>query len=319
MNDTLNTNSAVAKAVAAYTETRRVRQHGSMRRSSPGAEAEMYVVKPCLDNGFIVLNDYMGSDESIVESARVSYGEGTRSTSDNAGLVNYLLEHKHTTPFEMAEVRFHCRMPIVVARQWIRHRTANVNELSGRYSIIPSDYYIPAAKDIAMQDTKNRQGRGTAASPQEAEEFLSDYETRCDKAFATYEAFTGKEFAREISRMHLPLSTYTEWYWKNDLHNTMHFLNLRLDPHAQLEVRVYAEAMWGVIKAAFPLAAAAFQNVYLEGIHLTGKDIRHLLRMLGPDTRRQMLNVLTTARADERLRSLLKGDRANMLLPIYDV
>ncbi|NIP81529.1 MAG: FAD-dependent thymidylate synthase, partial [Gemmatimonadetes bacterium] len=199
---------------------------------------------PVLDHGFVALVDYMGSDEDIERAARVSYGYGTRKVSQTRGLVRYLRRHKHTTPSEMVELKFHVCMPIFVARQWIRHRTANVNEYSGRYSLMPLLFYTPGSDDFALQSADNKQGRlPRGADPELYREAVQRWEATRRRAADDYEWLVGQDVARELARIDLPLSTYTQWYWKIDLHNLLHFLTLRADPHAQYEIRAYAEVM----------------------------------------------------------------------------
>jgi thymidylate synthase (FAD) len=210
----------------------------------PEAEAILDKEFPVLDKGFIRLVDYMGGDARIVQSARVSYGDGTKTVREDEGLIDYLLRHQHTSPFEQVSLTFHVKLPIFVARQWIRHRTARVNEISGRYSIMKDECYIPAAEDVCFQSNDNKQGRSTEAVPEETVQAVRAQLERTQKqAFGDYNALIEQDIARELARINLPLSTYTEWYWQIDLHNLFHFLRLRCDSHAQKEIRVYAEVM----------------------------------------------------------------------------
>ncbi|MFO7893801.1 MAG: FAD-dependent thymidylate synthase [Longimicrobiales bacterium] len=214
---------------------------------------------PVLDHGFVALVDYMGSDGDIERAARVSYGYGTRKVSQTRGLVRYLRRHKHTTPSEMVELKFHVCMPIFVARQWIRHRTANVNEYSGRYSLMPLLFYTPDAHDFALQSADNKQGRLTkGADPALYREAIERWEATRKQAADDYEWLVAQDVARELARIDLPLSTYTQWYWKIDLHNLIHFLTLRADLHAQYEIRAYAEVMAGMLKRVAPLSYEAW-------------------------------------------------------------
>ena len=214
---------------------------------------------PVLDHGFVALVDYMGSDEDIERAARVSYGYGTRKVSQTRGLVRYLRRHKHTTPSEMVELKFHVCMPIFVARQWIRHRTANVNEYSGRYSLMPLLFYTPAPDDFALQSADNKQGRmAEGADPELFRKAVEQWEATRQQAAEDYEWLVGRDVARELARIDLPLSTYTQWYWKIDLHNLIHFLTLRADLHAQYEIRAYAEVMAGMLKRVAPLSYEAW-------------------------------------------------------------
>jgi thymidylate synthase (FAD) len=253
------------------------------RRSvSPGAEEILGRYFPVLDHGFVALVDYMGSDEDIVRAARVSYGYGTRQRSQTRGLVRYLRRHKHTTPSEMVELKFHCSMPIFVARQWIRHRTANVNEMSGRYSLMPMLFYQPPEEQLLAQSAQNHQGRAGAPldASLRAEAFQRWQALRAD-AVATYEWLNGHEVAREIARIDLPLSTYTQWYWKIDLHNLLHFLTLRVDAHAQWEIQEFGRVMAGMLKRVAPLSYEAWIDYDVCGAHLSRMELdvlRSLIR-----------------------------------------
>ena len=229
-------------------------------------EAEKIIDKeiPCLDHGFVRLVDYMGSDESIVQAARVSYGRGTKKVRQDQGLIRYLLRHNHTSPFEMVEFKFHCKMPIFVARQWIRHRTASVNEYSLRYSRAINDFYTPAPEAVRYQSKTNRQGRANDTVPVELQQLVLEIlKDHADRAWADYEELEGKNIARELARIHLPVSIYTEWYWKIDLNNLLRFLQLRLDPHAQYEIRIYAEAIAKIVEKVVPLTWEAFTDYEL--------------------------------------------------------
>lgn len=238
----------------------------------------------CLDKGFVRLVDVMGDDSSIVQAARVSYGKGTKTLNEDRGLIRYLMRHKHTTPFEMVEFKFHVKLPIFVARQWIRHRTANVNEYSGRYSEMKDEFYLPTAEQIRTQSTVNKQGRGEEAlQPELVEEILNDTEKHFDDSYDLYLSLLDKGLARELSRMVLPVSNYTEWYWKIDLHNLFHFLKLRLDSHAQYEIRVYAEAMASIVKNIVPLAWEAYEHYMLNSISLSQNEIAIIANMISTD------------------------------------
>ncbi len=229
---------------------------------------------PCLNAGFVRLVDYMGGDESIVQAARVSYGKGTKSVNEDRGLIRYLMRHLHTTPFEMVEFKFHVKLPIFVARQWIRHRTANVNEYSGRYSIMKDEFYIPDPEVIHYQSEQNKQGRGNDDVPSELRrQVLSILTTTQQQLYAEYETLLEDNITRELARINLPLSMYTEWYWKIDLHNLFHFLRLRLDTHAQYEIRVYAEAMAEITKAIAPLAWEAFEDYILRAERFSRQEL----------------------------------------------
>ena len=228
----------------------------------------------CLNAGFVRLVDYMGGDESIVQAARVSYGKGTKSVSEDRILLRYLMRHLHTTPFEMVELKFHIKLPIFVARQWIRHRTANVNELSGRYSIMKDEFYVPDAGAIKKQSARNKQGRSDDEVPAELRQKVLDVLLTDQRyTYEHYEEFLKDDIARELARINLPLSLYTEWYWKIDLHNCLHFLRLRLDKHAQYEIRIFAEAMAEIVKRIAPMAWEAFEDYQLYGEHFSKMEL----------------------------------------------
>lgn len=233
------------------------------RACAPGAEQWLGLPIPVLNHGFVYLVDYMGNDAAIEQAARVSYGAGTRQVSETRGLIRYLLRHAHTTPFEMVEVKFHAKMPIFVARQWIRHRTANVNEMSARYSVLPDQFYVPESEVIQLQSENNKQGRGEAADDETREETQRFLAMDAHQAYEHYTEMIERGVARELARSNLPVSIYTEWYWKIDLHNLMHFLRLRLDSHAQHEIQVFGRAMAKIVSEAFPLAWEAFEDYVL--------------------------------------------------------
>ncbi|MDI9403701.1 MAG: FAD-dependent thymidylate synthase [Limnohabitans sp.] len=235
---------------------------------------------PIHQHGFIALVDAMPrlvpdgqtADSAIVQSARVSYGQGTKMVSEDRGLVRYLMRHRHSTPFEMVEFKFHIAMPIFIARQWIRHRTANVNEYSARYSIMPDRFYRPDIENVRKQSKSNRQGGEGPIDAGTADEFLQLLES-AEANYTKYLELTEKGVARELARAVLPVSVYTEWYWKCDLHNIFHFLSLRMDPHAQIEIQDYAKAMYALIKPIVPVACEAFEDYRLNAMHLTGLEI----------------------------------------------
>jgi len=252
-------------------------KEGTARPVNPGAEQWLEKPIPCLDHGFVRLVDYMGNDAAIVQAARVSYGAGTKKVSEDRGLVRYLLRNVHTTPFEMCELKFHCKMPIFVARQWIRHRTANVNEYSARYSEVKDEFYLPDPDVLKKQSSENRQGRGEELTDEQKRRVL--YLLRADYAqeYSTYEQLLGEiELARELARIGLSVAAYTQWYWKIDLHNLFHFLRLRLDSHAQYEIRVFAEAMARIVKDAFPVAWEAFEDYRLKAVSFSRLEIEVL-------------------------------------------
>lgn len=241
----------------------------------------------CLDKGFVRLIDVMGDDSSIVQAARVSYGTGTKKVHEDRGLIRYLLRHLHTTPFEMVEFKFHVKLPIFVARQWIRHRTANVNEYSGRYSEMKDEFYVPSLDQIRPQSVVNKQGRGEEAFPQEQAQAIAErMRTTQDGLYDEYQDLLGENLAREIARINLPVSNYTEWYWKVDLHNLFHFLKLRIDPHAQYEIRVYGGAMAEIVRQIVPVAYEAFEDYILHSRRFSRNELRALRSYLTtlPDT-----------------------------------
>ncbi|MES2764614.1 MAG: FAD-dependent thymidylate synthase [Bacteroidota bacterium] len=235
----------------------------------------------CLDKGFVRLVDYMGSDAAIVQAARVSYGVGTKTVNEDRGLIRYLLRHAHTSPVEMVEFKFHIKVPIFIARQWIRHRTASVNEYSGRYSEMRDEFYIPDLEQIRPQSTMNKQGRSDEALPTEkAQQIADNLETSQKELYAEYRGMLEDDVARELARINLPLSMYTEWYWKIDLHNLFHFLRLRLDDHAQYEIRVYGEAIAEIVKEVVPHAWEAFEDYILHSAKFSRPELLALKSLL---------------------------------------
>jgi thymidylate synthase (FAD) len=266
------------------------------RPTVPALEAMLFQALPVLDHGFVRVIDYMGDDAAIVQAARVSYGRGTKRVQEDAGLIRYLMRHRHSTPFEMCEIKYHVKLPIFVARQWIRHRTANVNEYSARYSILDREFYIPEPRHLAAQSTVNRQGRGEILTGDDAARVLDILR---DDAMRTYDHYaemlnedeTGAArdpdrpgLARELARMNLTLNTYTQWYWKTDLHNLLHFLSLRAEAHAQYEIRVYADEMLRTVEAWVPLACQAFRDYRLGAATLSAQMLDVVKRMLGGQT-----------------------------------
>jgi thymidylate synthase (FAD) len=256
-------------------DEQRAQSHTTRRAISPGMEEHLYVAHEVLDHGLIRVIDYMGNDSAITQAARVSYGKGTKAITNDEGLIRYLMRHWHSTPFEMCEIKLHIKLPVFVARQWIRHRTANVNEYSARYSILDREFYIPKAEHLAAQAVINNQGRGEALTGAEAEQVLKYLRDDSETAYDHYEEMMaeGDEskqgLARELARMNLPANVYTQWYWKVDLHNLFHFLRLRADPHAQYEIRVYAEKMCEIVKDWVPAAYSAFEDYRLGGANVS--------------------------------------------------
>lgn len=256
----------------------------TLRAVSEGMEAHLYKAIPVLDHGFVRVIDYMGDDAAICQAARVSYGKGTKSVQNDEGLIRYLMRHWHSTPFEMCEVKLHVKLPVFVARQWIRHRTANVNEYSARYSILDREFYIPAPEHLAAQSVVNNQGRGAALEGEEAARVLEILKTDANRAYDHYEAMISQDgqlgLARELARMNLPANIYTQWYWKVDLHNLLHFLRLRADAHAQYEIRVYADAICKVVSDWVPFAYKAFEDYRMGGATMSATALDCVRRML---------------------------------------
>ena len=267
-------------------------ENKTKRVTSPELEKILYDAIPILDHGFIRVVDYMGDDSSIVQSARVSYGKGTKKVSTDEGLIKYLMRHWHSTPFEMCEIKYHVKLPIFIARQWIRHRTANVNEYSGRYSILDKEFYIPNKEQLSAQSTINRQGRGDLITGDQADEVLKILKDDATQTYGNYEKMLNERFdgtvidekksglARELARMNLTLNSYTQWYWKTDLLNLLNFLFLRADNHAQYEIRVYAEAMLETVKKWVPITHSAFLDYRVGAAHISGKGLRIIKSML---------------------------------------
>jgi thymidylate synthase (FAD) len=245
------------------------------------AEAVLDKEFPVLDKGFVRLVDYMGGDARVVQSARVSYGEGTKSYREDAGLIDYLLRNRHTSPFEQVILTFHVKLPIFVARQWIRHRTARVNEISARYSVMKDDYYVPDLADISFQSSENKQGRGEVLDKSAAEKVRFGLIADQKEAYAAYTNLIEAGIARELARINLPLSLYTEWYWQIDLHNLFHFLELRLDSHAQKEIRLYAEVLFDITRKVAPLCCTAFETHILNSVTFSQSELLELKRRLG--------------------------------------
>lgn len=268
-------------------------QRAETRRATVSTlENLLFTAFPVLDHGFVRVIDYMGDDAAVVQAARVSYGRGTKRVSEDAGLIRYLMRHRHTTPFEMCEIKFHVKLPIFIARQWIRHRTANVNEYSARYSILDREFYIPSPENLASQSSTNRQGRGDVLSGSEAEEVLDILRTDATRNYDHYvlmlnEGADGRPvdpdrqgLARELARMNLTLNAYTQWYWKTNLHNLLHFLSLRADAHAQYEIRAYAEVMLGIVQSWVPQTHAAFVDYRLGAVTFSAGMLSVLRRMV---------------------------------------
>ena len=262
------------------------------RATVPALEEILYEPQPVLDHGFVRVVDYMGDDAAVVQAARVSYGRGTRRVSEDRGLINYLMRHRHTTPFEMCEIKYHVKLPIFVARQWIRHRTANVNEYSARYSILDKEFYVPSPEHLAAQATVNRQGRGEILEEAAAQRVLNILREDAERAYAGYAELLNEDasgspidparpsLARELARLNLTLGFYTQWYWKTDLHNLMHFLSLRADAHAQYEIRAYADAMLDTLKRWVPMTCDAFLEYRMNAAAISATGLAVIRRLL---------------------------------------
>lgn len=272
----------------------------TLRPVSEGAEKWLYRPIQCLDHGFVYLVDYMGTDIAVVDAARVSYGQGTKSVNTTENLIRYLRRHVHTSPSEMVEVKFHCKMPIFVARQWVRHRTANINEYSGRYSEMMDQFYLPEPDAIKQQAKDNKQGRGEdlpVESKQIAREIFAAVYRR---QYGDYQELLRLGVARELARIVLPVANYTEWYWKIDFHNLMHFLRLRLDSHAQYEIRVYGEAMARIISEAFPMSFRAFEDYQLYAISFSRLELDVLSQHQWPMSIEKLTRIVTDGIRNKR-------------------
>ena len=273
-------------------EEQQSQKNSTKRVTSPELEKILYEALPVLDHGFVRVVDYMGDDTSIVQSARVSYGKGTKKVSTDSGLIKYLMRHRHSTPFEMCEIKYHVKLPIFVARQWIRHRTANVNEYSARYSILDKEFYLPAKENLAAQSKNNRQGRGDLINGKQADDVLKILKEDAEKSYKDYETILNERYdgtiinenkkglARELARMNLTLNTYTQWYWKTDLLNLLNFLSLRSDDHAQYEIRAYADIMIDSLKRWVPITYEAFMDYRIGGMELSSKGKSVISKMI---------------------------------------
>ena len=277
-------------------EQLRASTNTTLRATVPSLEEILYKPLPALDHGFVRVVDYMGDDTAIVQSARVSYGKGTKKISNDKGLIKYLMRHWHSTPFEMCEIKLHVKLPIFIARQWIRHRTANVNEYSARYSILDKEFYIPSVENLASQSQVNKQGRAESLSPEEANKVIMLLKNDAEQTYRNYEVMLNENsegetlddgsmgIARELARMNLTLNTYTQWYWKIDLNNLLHFLALRADAHAQYEIRVYADIILDIVKKWVPVTYEAFEDYRVGGTQLSAKEILILKKIIKGET-----------------------------------
>ena len=282
----------LTKEQAQEIKDQQLQENKTKRVTAPELETILYEAIPVLDHGFIRVVDYMGDDSSVVQAARVSYGKGTKKVSTDAGLIKYLMRHWHSTPFEMCEIKYHVKLPIFIARQWIRHRTANVNEYSARYSILDKEFYLPAPENLATQSQNNRQGRGDVLEGDQAKQILDLLKSDAERNYSNYEAMLNERYdgtvidennaglARELARMNLTLNTYTQWYWKTDLLNLMNFLRLRADNHAQYEIRAYADAMLDTLKKWAPITYEAFMDYRVGGTEVSAKGKAVLQKLI---------------------------------------
>jgi thymidylate synthase (FAD) len=301
-------------------ESQRRASAPTRRATVPALEERLYQAIPLLDHGFIRVIDYMGDDGAIVQAARVSYGRGTRRVSEDAGLIRYLMRHRHSTPFEMCEIKYHVKLPIFVARQWIRHRMANVNEYSARYSVMDREFYIPAPEQLAAQSSANRQGRGDVLHGDEAAEVLALLRDDASRNYDHYAHMLNETadgavvddsrqgLARELARMNLTLNTYTQWYWKTDLHNLLNFCALRADAHAQYEIRVYADAILDTVRAWVPAAYEAFRDYRLGAVTFSAQMLAVLRRLLAGEAVEQVGSGLSKREWAEMM-AVLAADR----------
>jgi len=286
----------------------------------PALEEILYTAIPVLDHGLLRVIDYMGDDAAVVQAARVSYGRGTKKVSEDRGLIQYLMRHRHSTPFEMCEIKLHVKLPIFVARQWIRHRTANVNEYSARYSILDREFYVPAPAQLGVQSQINRQGRGEVLEGDEAAEVMALLRADSEQVYAHYQQMMNVDdagapidpsrqgLARELARMNLTLNYYTQWYWKTDLLNLLNFLSLRADPHAQYEIRVYAEAMLDIVKRWVPWTYEAFEQYRLRGVSLSERGWAVVKSLIDGGTPDQAGSGLSKREWRELMEALGRGD-----------
>ena len=308
-------------------EATRANAVATRRATVPELEDVLYLPTTVLDHGFVRVIDYMGDDNAVVQAARVSYGTGTKKVREDQGLINYLMRHRHTTPFEMCEIKYHVKLPIFVARQWIRHRTANVNEYSARYSVLDHEFYVPEPDILAAQSAGNRQGRAENLPPRAAEQVRAEITEECDRAYGLYRRLLNEiddgeiidperqGLARELARMVLPVNYYTQWYWKVGLHNLLHFLSLRADAHAQYEIRAYADALCEVVEKWVPLVWEAFVDYRLTGGAVSGPGLgilRGLLDEAALDDEEKLAHLRASsglsAREFNELIALLRGE-----------
>lgn len=268
-----------------------------------------------LDKGFVRLIDTMGDDSSICQMARVSYGEGTKSINDDTALIRYLMRHFHTSPFEGCIIKIHAKMPILTARQWVRHRTASLNEMSARYSVLPDQFYVPDLERIQRQSTTNRQGSGEQLPESEATITINQIDEFCNRAYKLYQELIDRDVSREIARSVLPVNIYTEWYWVQDLHNLFHFLKLRLNPAAQLEIRQYAQVIADITRDWVPTAWKAFEDYRLNSVTFSAQEVQWIREALSqtleilnanPDIRKESLEAIGITNKRERMEFIQK-------------
>ena len=288
----------------------------SIRPASSGIEKLLYKVFPILDHGFIRVVDYMGNDQAVVQAARVSYGKGTSRVSEDRGLIRYLMRHRHSTPFEMCEIKLHVKLPMFVARQWIRHRTASINEYSARYSVLDKEFYIPEKDNLAVQSKSNKQGRGNIISSHDASKVLDILKNDAENCYKSYEYLLNEGpdgnaiddnregLARELARINLTLNTYTQWYWKTNLHNLMNFIFLRADDHAQYEIRVYADEIFKIMKAWVPITAEAFESYRAGSVEFSAEALEVIKKLLAGKTVNQKTSGLSLREWRELMNSL---------------
>ena len=314
----INTNNTLSDEQISEINSLRASTNKTIRPVAEGIEKILYQVYPALDHGFIRVVDYMGDDQAVVQAARVSYGKGTSRVSEDRGLIRYLMRHRHSTPFEMCEIKLHVKLPMFIARQWIRHRTASINEYSARYSVLDKEFYIPNAKDLAVQSKSNMQGRGDVLSEKDSNEALEMLKRDAENCFETYEFLLNERsngdiidsnrdgLARELARINLTLNTYTQWYWKTNLHNLMNFIYLRADSHAQYEIRVYADIIYEIMKAWVPITADAFNSYRSGSIELSVEAMNVIKIMLAGQKIDQKASGLSLREWNELMNSLDK-------------
>jgi len=316
MTKILNAKNSLSKEQTAEINSLRDKSNNTIRPVADGIEEILYQVFPALDHGFVRVVDYMGDDQAVVQAARVSYGKGTTKISEDRGLIRYLMRHRHSTPFEMCEIKLHVKLPMFIARQWIRHRTASINEYSARYSVLDKEFYIPNSKDLAVQSKSNRQGRGDILSKKASDEALEMLKRDAERCYETYEYLLNEKsngdiidndrdgLARELARINLTLNTYTQWYWKTNLHNLMNFIFLRADGHAQYEIRVYADIIYKIMKAWVPITAEAFKSYRSGSVELSAEAMKVIKLMLAGNKIDQKASGLSIREWNELMKSL---------------